>query len=206
MNTSIVKYLAFITVMFLIISPRLCAADKMGELGIDLEISATSLHEWMPSVTYNPVDNEFLVLWHTTGVRETGGKTCTAWMAGGLTRMGSLSGEHVHPVSSIGPERRILPRAAHNHIYNQYMISFIMGQEITEWDPFITLMDHDGGIMYGPAALSAQLTKANHASIAFNSKRHQYLVVYNDSRNGNADVFGIILDEAGNIVKGRLCR
>ena len=55
--------------------------------------------------------------------------------------------------------------------------------------------------MYGPTALSAQLTKANHASIAFNSKRHQYLVVYNDSRNGNADVFGIILDEAGNIVK-----
>jgi uncharacterized protein YlbG (UPF0298 family) len=81
------------------------------------------------------------------------------------------------------------------------MISFIMGQEITEWDPFITLMDHDGSIMYGPTALSAQLTKANHASIAFNSKRHQYLVVYNDSRNGNADVFGIILDEAGNIVK-----
>ena len=25
---------------------------------------------------------------------------------------------------------------------------------------------------------------------------------YNDSRNGNADVFGVILDEAGNIVKG----
>ena len=31
----------------------------MGELGIDLEISATPLHEWMPSITYNPIDNEF---------------------------------------------------------------------------------------------------------------------------------------------------
>ena len=84
MNTSIVKYLAVITVVFLTISPQLRAADRMGELGIDLEISATSLHEWMPSVTYNPIDNEFLVFWHTTGVRGSrGAKYCTACMAGG---------------------------------------------------------------------------------------------------------------------------
>ena len=92
MNNSIVKYLAVITVVFLIISPSLCAADTMGELGIDLEISATSLHEWMPSVTYNPIDNEFLVLWHTTGVREQGDKTCTACMARGLTPDGKFVG------------------------------------------------------------------------------------------------------------------
>ena len=67
MNASIVKYLAIIAVVFLTISPRLQAADKMGELGIDLEISATSLHEWMPSVTYNPIDNEFGVLAHNRG-------------------------------------------------------------------------------------------------------------------------------------------
>ena len=202
MNASTVKYLAIIAVVFLTISPRLQAADKMGELGIDLEISATSLHEWMPSVTYNSIDNEFGVLWHTTGVREQGGKNMYSLDGRRIDPYGKSVGEHVSScIASIGPERRILPRAAHNQFTNQYMISFIMGQEITEWDPFITLMDHDGGIMYGPTALSAQLTKANHASIAFNSKRHQYLVVYNDSRNGNADVFGIILDEAGNIVK-----
>ena len=41
----------------------------MGDLTVDIEIATTPLHEWMPSITYNPIDNEFLVLWHTTGVR-----------------------------------------------------------------------------------------------------------------------------------------
>ena len=201
MNISIVKYLAVITVVFLTINPQVPAADTMGELGIDLEISATSLHEWMPSVTYNPIDNEFVVLWHTTGVREQGGKVLYSLHGRRYDADGNPVGMPLSPISSIGPERRILPRAAHNHFNNQYMVAFVMGQDITEWDPFITIMDHDGGGMYGPAAISAQLTKANHTNIAFNSKRRQYLVVYNDSRNGNADVFGIILDEAGNIVK-----
>ena len=123
----------------------------MGELGIDLEISATSLHEWMPSVTYNPVDNEFLVLWHTTGVRETGGEVLYSLHGRRYDADGKSVGEHVYPVSSIGPERRILPRAAHNHFNNQYMVSFIMGQDITEWDPFITIMDHDGGTCTVPS-------------------------------------------------------
>ena len=140
-----------------------------------------------------------LVLWHTTGVREPGGQLCTASMARRYCADGNPVGQTLSPIASIGPERRILPRAAHNHFTNQYMVSFVMGQDITDWDPFITIMDHDGGSMYGPAAISAQLTKANHANIAFNSKRRQYLMVYNDSRNGNADVFGIILDEAGTL-------
>ena len=152
MNNSILKQLAVILIACLMmLSPRIaCAADTMGDLTIDLEISATSLHEWMPSVTYNPVDNEFLVLWHTTGVRETGGENMYSLDGRRIDPYGKFVGEHVHPVASIGPERRILPRAAHNQFTNQYMISFIMGQEITEWDPFITLMAHDGDIIYGP--------------------------------------------------------
>jgi len=48
--------------------PALSSRDGMGTLNVDIAISTTSLHEWMPSVTYNPIENEFLVLWHTTGV------------------------------------------------------------------------------------------------------------------------------------------
>ena len=56
-----------------------------GDYTKDITISATSLHEWMPSITYNPVENEFLVLWdfngHQGGGRE---KTCTVSTAAGL--------------------------------------------------------------------------------------------------------------------------
>ena len=76
-----------------------------------------------------------------------------------------------------------------------------MGQEVTEWDPFVTRFDSVGNITLEAFPLSEQLTKANHANIVFNSKRRQHLVVYNDSRYGAADIFGVIFDENGVIVK-----
>jgi hypothetical protein len=62
-------------------------------------------------------------------------------------------------------------------------------------------MNSSGDTVYEPFPIAANMTKANHPSITFNSKRRQYLVTYNDSRNGKADVFGVILAEDGSIVK-----
>ena len=176
-------------------------AGNMGDFATDVEISATALHEWMPSVTYNPAENEFLVLWHTTGVREEGGENMYSLHGRRVDPDGQFVGSLLAPIKSIGPERRILPRAAYNTFTGNYMVAFIMGQEITEWDPFITIINSAGDTVYEPFSIAENLTKANHPSIAFNSKRRQYLVTYNDSRNGNADVFGVILAEDGSIVK-----
>jgi len=176
-------------------------AGNMGDFATDVEIAATALHEWMPSVTYNPAENEFLVLWHTTGVREEGGENMYSLHGRRVDPDGQFVGSLLAPIKSIGPERRILPRAAYNTFTGNYMVAFIMGQEITEWDPFITIMNSAGDTVYEPFSIAENLTKANHPSIAFNSKRRQYLVTYNDSRNGNADVFGVILAEDGSIVK-----
>jgi len=60
--------------LFCFILPAMSSAAEMGDLTIDIAIATTPLHEWMPSITYNPIDNEFLVLWHTTGAREEGGE------------------------------------------------------------------------------------------------------------------------------------
>jgi hypothetical protein len=176
-------------------------AGNMGDFATDVEIAATALHEWMPSVTHNPVENEFLVLWHTTGVREEGGENMYSLHGRRVDPDGQFVGSLLAPIKSIGPERRILPRAAYNTFTGNYMVAFIMGQEITEWDPFITIINSAGDTVYEPFSIAENLTKANHPSIAFNSKRRQYLVTYNDSRNGNADVFGVILAEDGSIVK-----
>ncbi|MEI6126407.1 MAG: hypothetical protein WCQ99_07625, partial [Pseudomonadota bacterium] len=40
-----------------------------------------------------------------------------------------------------------------------------------------------------------------HYTMAFNSKRNQFFITYNDSRNGANDIFGVILDDTGAIVK-----
>jgi hypothetical protein len=194
-------FFIFWSVCFFMLPP-MSSSSEMGDLTVDIEIAATALHEWMPSVTYNPIDNEFLVLWHTTGVREEGGE-----------RMYSMHGQRISPdgqllaeepffiVESFGPERRILPNAAHNPSTNEYMVAFAMGQEVTEWDPFITRIESNGSPSLGPVPLSAELTKANHVNIVFNTKKEEYLIVYNDNRNGDADIFGVIVDERGTIIK-----
>jgi len=81
------------------------------------------------------------------------------------------------------------------------MVTFCMEQEETGWDPFITVIDTHGTILSGPTVLSEQPTNANHGFIVFNSVEKEYLVAYNDSRNGEHDIFGVILDEKGSIVK-----
>ena len=92
--------------------PALCSIDGMGTFNVDIEISTTSLHEWMPSVTYNPIENEFLVLWHTTGVREEGGESMYSLHAQRISPDGTLLEEAFSPLTSVGPGRRLLPKAA----------------------------------------------------------------------------------------------
>jgi hypothetical protein len=196
----LIKTSTFFILSFLILLTT-SSASEMGDISIDIEIATTPLHEWMPSITYNPVDNEFLVLWHTTGVREVGGERMYSVHAQRISPNGELLGEPFSPIESYGPERRILPRAAHNPFTNQYMVCLSRGQEITDWDPFITLLASDGSSLYGPVPLSVEPTKSNHANIVFNSKRRQYLVVYNDSRNNVANVYGVIVGEDGTIIK-----
>ncbi len=175
--------------------------DPPEDFLTDVSISTTQLHEWMPSITYNPIDNEFLLLWHTTGVREPGGANMYSLHGQRISPDGELVGESFMPLPTIDTGRRILPRAAHNIFTNQYMVVFCMEQPITGWDPFITIIDSTGTILSGPVCLSAQPTNANHAFIVFNPARRQYLIAYNDSRNGKQDVFGVIVDENGAVVK-----
>jgi len=194
--------LFIICILFFFMLPAITSFSEMGDLTVDIEIAATPLHEWMPSVTYNPIDNEFLVLWHTTGVREEGGERMYSMHAQRISPDGQLLTEEPFSiVESFGPERRILPNAAHNPSTNEYMVAFAMGQELTEWDPFITIIESDGSPVLGPLPLAEELTKANHVNIVFNSQKKQYLIVYNDNRNGDADIFGVIVDEGGTIIK-----
>ena len=175
--------------------------DTPADFQTAVSISTTPLQEWMPSVTYNPVDNEFLLLWHATGVRDPGGENMYSLHGRRISPDGELLGEAFMPLPTIDTARRILPRAAHNAFTNQYMVVFCMEQPVTGWDPFITIVNSTGAVLAGPLCLSAQPTNANHAFIVFNPARRQYLIAYNDSRSGNQDVFGVIVDEKGAVVK-----
>jgi hypothetical protein len=189
----------FLILIFTII-PRLCAEDKVGNLKETIEIAATALHEWMPNIAYNSVDNEFLVVWYTTITRKEDGQKIFSFHGQRMSPEGKLLGKTIS-LAAAGPDKKILPILTYNPSANQYMVSFTMEQKTTGQDPFIILLDSRGKVLSGPACLSSTPTNASHAVVVFNAKRKQYLVAYNDSRNGNADIFGVILSEDGSIIK-----
>ncbi len=199
-KTRAVHLALLLTALLSVTVPGMCFGGSGGDVTIDVEIAATPQQEWIPNIAYNPVDNEFAVLWHTTFTPEGGEQKMYSLHAQRVSPEGKLLGDAITLVSA-GPERRILPIVAHNAPANRYMVSFTMEQKETAQDPFAVMLDNRGNVLSGPICLSASPTTASHAVIGFNSKRRQYLVAYNDSPKGTQDVLGVILDEKGRIVK-----
>ena len=52
--------------------PEICSYSQAADMNVlksDIAIGASIRHEWFPYVEYNPVDNDFLAVWHTGGKR-----------------------------------------------------------------------------------------------------------------------------------------
>lgn len=181
--------------------PAMAAQDGMGDFTKDVAISTTTLTEWMPRLTYNPIDNEFMVLWFTSGVREAGGVSEYSLDGQRVSPDGTLAGEPFLALNSIGPEVKTLPTPAYNEFLNQYMIAYTYQQPETAQDLYISILANDGEILLDGLSVSNPPTNASHPFAIFNPTKRQYLTVYNDNRNGNTDNFGTILKEDGSIVK-----
>jgi len=173
----------------------------MGDYTVDVAISTTYLQDSIPSVEYNPIDKEFVVLWHTDGIMEVGGDDLNFLSGQRISPDGELIGPLFFPLLSIGLQIVAWPRAAHNIFTNEYMMSFSMGRTEGGWGLFVTKLSNDGTILIDPICLSCTTTSVQHGFIVFNSVRRNYLIVWNEKRYGNVDIFGIIVDENANILK-----
>jgi hypothetical protein len=194
---------AFLVGTLLSMVPAVCSGDGMGDFSVDVTISTTPFQEWMPQPEYNAVDNEFLVLWHTTGVREEGGEHLYSVHGQRISPEGGLLGGSFSPYFSPDMPKLVLPRPAHNHFTNEYMVLFSMENGETRQDPFIAILDSHGATLLGATCLSAQPTNSSHPYIAFNSRDREYLITYDDDRSGNfnSEVWGMIVDEDGTVLK-----
>jgi hypothetical protein len=177
------------------------AADTMGKVGKAFEISATGLAEWMPNLEYNSADDEFLVLWYASGPREEEGESLFSFHGQRIATNGKLLGEQFAPIDYLGNRVGILPTPAFNPFTNNYMVAYNQGQEGTGIDTLITIINNLGEIELDPIAMSDDPSNQMHPAIVFNTKKREYFVAYNDSRYGDANIFGVILGEDGSIVK-----
>jgi len=98
-----------------------------------------------------------------------------------------------------GPEITIMPHALHNPYTNQYMV--IYGVQAGRMNIHGIILNSEGEAVGDSFRVTDVPANQFHYTFAFNTTRRQFFVTYNDSRNGISDVFGVILDETGNIVK-----
>ena len=188
-----------------VVVPSISTAGGMEVLKYSFDISATPRQEWYPSISYNPTDNEFLLLYHTSGKLRNDcapddDYECTTDFHTVDGRRVSTDGELLGEPFQLSPPElgwKTLPKSAYNPAKNEYAVIFSAGAEFLGQSVYIMRIDTDGSIKYGPELLPTPQYAVSHPVIRFNSTDEEYLVGYNDTHPGpdaTIDNFCLIFD------------
>jgi uncharacterized protein YlbG (UPF0298 family) len=161
-----------------------------------IEISSNDLKKSLPDVAYNSVENNFFVFWAAAPGEES--QTADYFISGQkISSFGKVLGE---PVEVLKTENIVLlPRVLYNPKKNQYLVIYCLGGNNMNIRGVI--LDADGKAVGEHFKVTDVPANQFHYTMAFNSKKNQFFITYNDSRNGAGDVFGVILDDTGAVVK-----
>jgi hypothetical protein len=131
-------FVVFCLSVFLILVSGICSAVNYEILDTGIAISTTPRHEWNPWVEYNAVDDEFLIIWNTSGILRD---DCTAGDDYECTKsFQSIEATRISPDGNIlekpiispakGPLENVswiaMPRISYNRFRNEYMGIFHM--------------------------------------------------------------------------------
>lgn len=161
-----------------------------------IEISSNNLKKSLPDVAYNSVENNFFVFWAAAPGDES--QTADYFISGQkISSSGEVLGE---PVEVLKTENIVLlPRVVYNPNKNQYLVIYCVAESYFNIQGAI--LDADGKAVGEHFKVTDVPSNQFHYTMAFNSKKNQFFITYNDSRNGASDAFGVILDDTGAVVK-----
>ncbi len=202
-------FVALFSAVLFLATPDFCTesrADNMEILEPDIAIGATIRHEWFPFVEYNPIDNNFMAVWHTGGKLEEDDTISHDGIDGQIVSPeGALTGDPF-VLSPPEPGWKTLPKLAHNMYTNEYMVTFTTGLEFIGQNGYIARLNSSGEYLYGPNLLYDSPYNISHPTIVFNPVRQEYLAAYNDkhvvSETETLDNLGFILDVNGDVITG----
>ena len=161
-----------------------------------IDISNNELKKSLPDVVYNSAENTFFVFW-TAAPGETS-QTADSFICGQkISGSGKMLGD---PVQVVKTENILLmPRVLFNPDKNQYLVIYCEAEDYFNIKGII--LDADGKAVGEHFKVNKVPSNQFHYTMAFNSKKNQFFITYNDYRNEVSDVFGIILDDTGTVVK-----
>ena len=211
-----IRCIIFSGILLGLMMPEICShsqAVDMKVLKSNIAIGTSIRHEWFPYVEYNPVDNDFLAVWHTGGKR-TEDDTISHDSIDGqrVSSGGELMGDPF-VLSPPEPGWKTLPKLAHNRNTNEYGLTFTVGPAFMGQNGFVATLNSAGEYVNGPYQLYETPYNISHPTIIFNSVDREYLAAYNENFEGtdmlpgkeegtSLDNIGFILDEQCNVIKG----
>jgi len=161
-----------------------------------IDIASNNLKKSLPDVAYNSAEDTFLVVWAAAPGDES--ETLDYFICGQkLSASGTVLGNQVEVLKTENMALR--PLALYNPNKNQYLLIYCLGEDYLNIRGVI--LDAQGKVLGKQFKVTDAPANQVHYTMAFNSRRNQFFVTYNDDRNGANDVFGVILDDSGRVVK-----
>jgi hypothetical protein len=210
----IFKYVSLCFTLLLFVVTEVSASWEDYEvMKYNFDISTGPRHESNAEVIYNPIEGEFLLLWHTSGPLrndcDPGDEyECIGNFNSADARRVSPNGELLGDPIQLSPadERdKHRPNPAYNIFTNEYMVAIPFSIPDSPWELYIAKLNNLGEIQSGPQVLQGGGGgEVLLPDIVFNPSRREYLVLYNDRNIFNAKLnnVGFILDENGDVLHG----
>jgi hypothetical protein len=161
-----------------------------------IEISSNTLKKSLPDVSCNSGEDNFFVFWAAAPGEES--QTADYIVSGQKI---SVSGEVLgEPVEVVKTENILLrPIVLYNPNKNQFLVIYCLGEDYLNIRGVI--LNAEGKAQGKHFKVTDVPANQVHYNMAFNSRRNHFFITYNDDRNGDHDVFGVIVDDKGEVVK-----
>jgi hypothetical protein len=161
--------------------------------GADFALTSVPSGQSNPAVAYNSESNEFLVTWQDTrnGNYDIYGQRVSAT---GTLIAGAF-------VISNASSHQINPAVAYNSEANEFLVTW---QDIRSgnYDIYGQRVDATGTLTAGAFIISNAPGYQINPEIAYNSESKEFLVAWQDPRNGNDDIYGQRVDASGSLTAG----
>ena len=163
---------------------------------IAIPIADNDLKKSIPDVAYNSEDNNFFVFWAAAPGQES---QTTEYLISGqkISSFGKPLGEPVEVLKTT--LTAAMPRVLYNPNKNQYLVIYAVMEGYMNIHGVI--LDKNGAKTGEPFKVTDVAANQFHYTMAFNSTKNQFFITYNDSRNGAGNIFGVIFDDTGKVVK-----
>jgi len=161
-----------------------------------INISSNNLRKALPDAAWNAAEDTFLAVWAAApGMESSSADYCVSGQK--ISNTGELTGDPLEILKT--DDILMLPRVVYNPNKNQFLVIYCRGENYFNIRGVI--LDANGKALGKQFVVTDVPANQFHYTAAFNSKQNQYLITYNDFRDDVSSVYGVIIDDSGNVVK-----